>query len=95
MKDGRSGIVGVFSIDGRAFVYDGKPVRLLSGAMHYFRIVPGYWRDRLLKLKACGLNAAETYIAWNVHEPKEGDFRFDGMADVCAFVELADSLGLQ
>ncbi|REE86478.1 beta-galactosidase [Paenibacillus taihuensis] len=83
-----------FSIEKSGFVYDGEPVRLLSGAMHYFRTLPAYWRDRLLKLKACGLNTVETYIPWNFHEPKEGEFRFDGMADVAAYVELAGSLGL-
>ena len=36
------------SIRGDAFVQNGRPVRLLSGAMHYFRVVPEYWRDRLL-----------------------------------------------
>ncbi|QHW31145.1 beta-galactosidase [Paenibacillus rhizovicinus] len=86
--------MGVLTIENGIFADDGKPVRLLSGAMHYFRIVPEYWRDRLLKLKACGLNTVETYVAWNVHEPKEGEFRFDGMADVCSFIALAGSLGL-
>ncbi|MBM7566041.1 glycoside hydrolase family 35 protein [Paenibacillus sacheonensis] len=86
--------MGVFAVEGSAFIYDGEPVRLLSGAMHYFRIVPELWRDRLLKLKACGLNTVETYVAWNVHEPNEDEFRFEGMADVCAYIALAGSLGL-
>lgn len=51
-------------------------------------------KDRLLKLKACGFNTVETYIAWNIHEPKEGQFVFDGMADVVSFIELAGELGL-
>ncbi|CAG7615862.1 Beta-galactosidase [Paenibacillus solanacearum] len=76
------------------FRFGGQPIRLMSGAMHYFRIVPEYWRDRLLKLKACGLNTVETYIAWNVHEPAEGRFQFQGMADVVRFVETAGELGL-
>lgn len=75
-------------------MYEGKPVRLLSGAMHYFRIVPQYWQDRLMKMKACGLNTVETYIPWNVHEPYEGQFCFDGLADVFAYIELAGSLGM-
>ncbi|AZN39288.1 glycoside hydrolase family 35 protein [Paenibacillus albus] len=83
-----------FSIEKSGFVYDGEPIRLLSGAMHYFRTVPAYWKDRLLKLKACGLNTVETYIPWNLHEPKEGEFHFEGIADAAAFVELAGSLGL-
>ncbi|CAG7652165.1 beta-galactosidase [Paenibacillus allorhizosphaerae] len=76
------------------FRIGGKPLRLMSGAMHYFRIVPEYWRDRLLKLKACGFNTVETYVAWNVHEPAEGQFHFTGMADVVRFVETAGELGL-
>lgn len=42
------------------FYLDGKAFRILSGAMHYFRVVPEYWRDRLKKMKACGLNTVET-----------------------------------
>ena len=34
------------------FYLNGKPVKIISGAIHYFRIVPEYWRDRLEKLKA-------------------------------------------
>ncbi|WP_339246093.1 beta-galactosidase family protein [Paenibacillus sp. FSL F4-0243] len=76
------------------YLLDGQPYRIVSGAIHYFRVVPEYWKDRLLKLKACGFNAVETYIAWNMHEPKEGEFVFDGMADVVSFIELAGELGL-
>ena len=82
------------SIVGNDFVIDGKPVRLLSGAIHYFRVVPEYWRDRMLKLKAMGLNTVETYVPWNLHEPRPGDFDFGGMLDLVAFIELAADLGL-
>ena len=44
----------------KEFFLDGKPLRILSGAIHYFRVVPEYWEDRLLKLKAMGLNTVET-----------------------------------
>ncbi|WP_068619850.1 glycoside hydrolase family 35 protein [Paenibacillus tuaregi] len=77
------------------YLLDGQPIRIWSGAIHYFRVVPDYWRDRLEKLKACGFNTVETYIAWNVHEPEEGGFNFTGMADVVKFIELAGSLGLR
>ncbi|MGG1555396.1 glycoside hydrolase family 35 protein [Paenibacillus ferrarius] len=76
------------------FLLDGKPIQLLSGAIHYFRVVPEYWEDRLLKLKACGFNTVETYLPWNLHEPKENEFNFSGLADVEAFCRLAGSLGL-
>ena len=48
------------SKDGEDFVIDGKPKRILSGAMHYFRVVPAYWEDRMRKLLAAGLNTVET-----------------------------------
>lgn len=48
------------TMDEKDFLLNGKPVRILSGAIHYFRVVPEYWRDRLLKLKAMGLNTVET-----------------------------------
>lgn len=81
------------SAEGR-FLLNGKPFRLVSGAIHYFRVVPEYWRDRLLKLRACGFNTVETYIPWNLHERKEGEFCFSGLADVAGFVRLAGELGL-
>lgn len=76
------------------FYLDGKPFQIISGAIHYFRIVPEYWRDRLEKLKAMGCNTVETYIPWNMHEQKKGDYCFEGMLDIVRFVKLAQELGL-
>ncbi|MCE5168624.1 beta-galactosidase [Paenibacillus profundus] len=82
------------SYQGKQFFVEGKPTQLISGAVHYYRIVPEYWEDRLLKLKALGCNCVETYIAWNMHEPREGQFNFEGMADVAEFVRVAERVGL-
>nr|WP_093639819.1 beta-galactosidase [Streptomyces sp. 2224.1] len=54
---------------------DGRPVRLLSGAMHYFRVHEAQWDHRLAMLRAMGLNCVETYVPWNLHEPRPGEFR--------------------
>ncbi|RIX52500.1 beta-galactosidase [Paenibacillus nanensis] len=81
-------------VRGSQFWLNGEPIRILSGAIHYFRVVPDYWEDRLLKLKACGFNTVETYIPWNLHEPEEGKFMFEGLADVERFIALAGELGL-
>lgn len=83
-----------FEIGKRDFLLDGKPFRIISGAVHYFRFPREYWRDRLLKLKACGFNTVETYVAWNMHEPREGVFDFEGMLDIEAYLSLAGELGL-
>ncbi|OPA80502.1 beta-galactosidase [Paenibacillus selenitireducens] len=86
--------MATFHYSGSSFYYNEQPVRLLSGAIHYFRIVPEYWEDRLLKLKAGGFNTVETYVPWNFHEPKKGQFQFEGMADIVRFIEVAGEIGL-
>lgn len=86
--------MSTFRYSGSAFYMNDEPVQILSGAIHYFRVVPEYWEDRLIKLKACGLNTVETYVPWNLHEPQKGEFQFEGIADLVKFIELAGSLGL-
>ena len=81
-------------IENNSFVIDGKKINIYSGAIHYFRSMPDRWEDLLLKLKAAGLNTVETYVAWNLHERKEGEFDFSGRCDVKRFLETARKLGL-
>ena len=76
------------------FYLNGGKFKIISGGMHYFRVVPEYWKDRLEKIKAMGCNCVETYIAWNMHEPEEGKYCFSGICDIKRFIELAGSLGL-
>lgn len=85
--------MGLFEIKDN-FYLNGTPFQIISGAIHYFRVVPEYWQDRLEKLKAMGCNTVETYIPWNMHEPKKGEFHFEGMLDVQKFIETAQNLGL-
>lgn len=81
------------------FYLDGEPFRILSGGIHYFRVLPAYWEDRLQKLKSLGCNTVETYLPWNLHEPQKGKFDFYGeglcgMLDIVSFVKKAQELGL-
>jgi beta-galactosidase len=57
-------------------------------------MTPAQWTDSLYNLKALGANTVETYIPWNLHEPREGVYDFEGMKDICAFVKQAQTLGL-
>lgn len=82
------------SYDDSSYLVDGNRVWLVSGSIHYFRVPAALWRDRLLKAKRAGLNCISTYVAWNVHEPAEGQWEFSGDADVVEFVRLAGELGL-
>ncbi|MEU9474963.1 beta-galactosidase family protein [Streptomyces sp. NPDC048191] len=64
-----------FAVGESDFLLDGRPVRLLSGALHYFRVHEGHWRHRLAMLRAMGLNCVETYVPWNLHWPAPGRYR--------------------
>lgn len=84
----------MLEIKNKEFYMDGNPFKIYSGAMHYFRTVPEYWEDRLKKLKAAGFNTVETYVCWNLHEPKPGEFDFNGILDIERFVQTAQDVGL-
>lgn len=76
------------------FWKDGEPFRIIGGDLHYFRVLPEYWEDRLLKAKALGLNTIQTYVPWNLHEPSPGKLNFDGIADIGSFLRVCQKLGL-
>lgn len=86
--------MGTFAIEKDGFKLNGEPFRIIAGAIHYFRVPAEYWRDRLIKLKACGFNTVETYVAWNMHEKKEGIFDYSDMLDIEKFLDIAAELGL-
>jgi beta-galactosidase len=88
------GATHTFKWHGEKFLLDGKPFQILSGEMHYARIPREYWRDRLKKLKSMGLNTVSTYMFWNFHEPRPGEFNFRGRHDVAAFIRTAQEEGL-
>ncbi|MGW0785995.1 glycoside hydrolase family 35 protein [Streptomyces sp. NPDC002913] len=81
-----------FTVEDGHFRLDGEPVRLLSGALHYFRVHEDQWEHRLSMLRAMGLNCVETYVPWNLHEPRPGDFRDVGALG--RFLDAARGAGL-
>uniref|UniRef100_A0A8B9U169 Beta-galactosidase n=1 Tax=Anas zonorhyncha TaxID=75864 RepID=A0A8B9U169_9AVES len=76
------------------FLLEGMPFRIFGGSMHYFRVPREYWEDRMLKMKACGLNTLTTYVPWNLHEQTRGKFDFTQDLDLEAFLSLAAKNGL-
>ncbi|KAA0199146.1 hypothetical protein HAZT_HAZT000072, partial [Hyalella azteca] len=80
--------------DQNCFSKDGECVQLVSGSIHYFRVHPSDWTDRLQKLRFAGFNALETYIEWASHEPEKGTYEFSGMYNFTDFVLKAQQEGL-
>lgn len=84
-----------FTVSNGSFCYDGKPVGIYSGEVHYARVPQAYWRHRLQLLRAMGLNTVTTYVFWNYHETAPGvwDFRTESR-NLREFVLTAQREGL-
>jgi beta-galactosidase len=83
-----------FSTRGDQFLLDGAPFLIRSGEMHYPRVPRAYWRDRMRKMRAMGLNTLCTYVFWNLHEPQPGKFDFSGNLDLAEYIRTAQAEGL-
>jgi beta-galactosidase len=86
--------MSTFAIGDSDFLLDGRPHRVISGAIHYFRVHPGDWADRIRKARLMGLNTIETYVAWNAHEPVRGQWREDEGLDLGRFLDLVAAEGM-
>jgi len=74
-----------FAIGDTDFLLDGQRLQIRCGEVHAARVPMEYWRDRLRRAHAMGLNTVCAYLFWNMHEPKQGQFNWTGQADVAQF----------
>lgn len=82
------------TFDGRSFLIDGRRVWITSGSLHYARVPRALWADRIHAAKLTGMNTIETPVFWNRHEPRMGQFDFDGDNDIRHFVKLVHDAGM-
>ena len=82
--------------DSQSYRLDGKPLFLVSGEFHYFRVPREDWERRLQLFRESGGNCVATYVPWGLHEPSEGDFRFGDIPqrDLTGFLELCKQMEL-
>lgn len=80
--------------DHRAIRIDGKRTLLLSGTFHYPRATPGMWPYLMKMFRDAHLNAVETYVFWNLHEKRKGEYDFSERLDLKRWCELARDRGL-
>ncbi|XP_009790181.1 beta-galactosidase 15-like [Nicotiana sylvestris] len=82
------------SHDGRAITINGERRVLLSGSIHYPRSTAQMWPDLIKKAKQGGLDAIETYVFWNAHEPLRRQYDFSGNLDLIRFLKTIQDEGL-
>ncbi|CAG8960583.1 hypothetical protein HYFRA_00013406 [Hymenoscyphus fraxineus] len=63
---------------------------IIGGQMDPQRIPPRYWRDRLKKARAMGLNTIFSYVFWNMLEPQQGNWVNTGENDIAEFFRIAE-----
>ncbi|BAH93163.1 Os05g0428100 [Oryza sativa Japonica Group] len=80
--------------DGRALVVSGARRMFFSGDMHYARSTPEMWPKLIAKAKNGGLDVIQTYVFWNVHEPIQGQYNFEGRYDLVKFIREIQAQGL-
>ena len=88
-------IMNKLTFDKDNFYLDGKPFRIIAGDIHYFRIHQNDWAKRLDLAVDFGLNTIQTYVPWNAHEPHPGEYNFDGMLNLGAYLKLCGEKGLK
>eukprot|EP00850_Spirogloea_muscicola_P009780 SM000055S18314 [mRNA] locus=s55:738807:745644:- [translate_table: standard] len=54
---------------------------------------PLMWPRLFARARAGSINAIQTYMFWNAHEPRRGEYDFSGRLDVVRFLELAADYG--
>lgn len=85
---GKSPDGGTIDVNNFYIIRNGKPVIPVMGEFHYSRYPAEQWEQEILKMKAGGVNIIPSYIFWNLHEPEEGNFRWDGNLNIRRFIEL-------
>ncbi|GMI91294.1 beta-galactosidase 5 [Hibiscus trionum] len=80
--------------DKKAILINGQRRILISGSIHYPRSTPEMWEDLIKKAKDGGLDAIDTYVFWNGHEPSPGNYNFEGRYDLVRFIKTVQKLGL-
>jgi len=85
-------------ITGNYLVVNGEKIPLLSGEFHYFRSPKIWWPDILKTIKKGGFRIISSYVCWDFHEIKEGEYDFTGKTsderDLSGFLEECKRQGL-
>lgn len=78
---------------------DGRPFFIHAAEFSYYRIPRDLWSRSLDRYRELGINAIDLRIPWNWHEPREGEFDFDGHSntrrDLHGLLEMISEKGFR
>ncbi len=68
-------------VQNHRFVIGSASLIPFSAEMHYWRVPKASWKACLQSIRDAGFAIVSTYVPWNVHEYREGQFDFNGTTD--------------
>lgn len=82
-------------VNNRFLMLDGHAWLPVMGEFHYTRFPAQYWDEELAKMRAAGIDIVSTYVIWQHHEERAGQFDWSGDRDLRRFVELCAKHGMK
>lgn len=73
---------------------NGKPYYPVMAEIHFTRVPKEEWEDRIMKMKAAGIDVISSYLFWIKCEPIQNQFNFEDENDVRYFASLCQKYGL-
>lgn len=84
-----------YQADRRSLLLNGKRIMPVMGEIHYSRMEPESWKEAIQKMQAGGINILATYVFWNHHEEKRGEWDFEGCRNLRNFLRLCGELDMK
>jgi len=85
----------VYQVDQKSLIVNGKRVMPVMGEIHFSRVEPESWKEELLKMRAGGITVIATYVFWNHHEQRPGEWDFEGSRNLRGFLQTCKDLGMK
>ncbi|KAL2326174.1 hypothetical protein Fmac_025232 [Flemingia macrophylla] len=80
--------------DAHSLIINGEKCIIFSGSVHYARSTVEMWPNIIQKAKDGGLDAIESYVFWDRHEPIRREYDFSGNLNFVKFFKLVQEAGL-
>ena len=92
---GRDLAGNLYQADQKSLLVNGKRIIPVMGEIHFSRLKPEEWKEAILKMRAGGVNIAATYVFWNHHEERQGEWDFSGCRDLRKFLDVCRALDMK
>ncbi|KAL2326182.1 hypothetical protein Fmac_025240 [Flemingia macrophylla] len=80
--------------DAHSLIINGEKRIIFSGSVHYPRSTVEMWPNIIQNAKDGGLDAIESYVFWDLHEPIRREYDFSGNLNFVKIFKLVQEAGL-